>query len=372
VPDVASGTRGGSRLWLPLLVLAVIAGTMALGAGSTSATVRGLTSSQPPRTFFSVVTWPEPTPDQDAKIMAGGGIGSVRFGFYWPSIQPLPGTTQWNVLDGEMASLARRHLRPLPVLQGMPTWLDTNPYAYPHTKLQLDAWLALLKAGVRRYGPHGQFWAEHPELPNDPIRAWQVWNEPNHYFGGLPTKGRARAYAGLLRASAEAIRSVDPSAKIVLAGLGPGLALPTQVPYYKFLNQLYGLHAQRWFDVVADHPYAPGFNAVMQQVRKTAAVMRRHHDRSPLWLTEFGWASNRPKGYRDAGLGKGPRGQATILRRSYKYLIANRRKLDLARVYWFYWIDGTKAELPEGLAFGLRRHDLSPKPAWRTFEKFAR
>ncbi len=145
------------------------------------------------------------------------------------------------------------------------------------------------------------------------------------------------------------------------------------MPYYKFLSQLYRIHAQRWFDVVADHPYAASFKAAMQQIRRTAAVMKRHHDRKrPLWLTEFGWASNHPKGYRDAALGKGPRGQARILRRSYKYLIAHRRRLHLGRVYWFDWIDGKKSQLPEGLAFGLRRQNFKPKPAWRAFERFAR
>ena len=38
---------------------------------------------------------------------------------------------------------------------------------------------------ARRYGPGGSFWDRHPRLPRLPVRAWQVWNEPN-----LPVFGR--------------------------------------------------------------------------------------------------------------------------------------------------------------------------------------
>ena len=40
-------------------------------------------------------------------------------------------------------------------------------------------WAEFASRLVRRYGPDGQFWASNPDLPYHPIRAWQVWNEPN-------------------------------------------------------------------------------------------------------------------------------------------------------------------------------------------------
>jgi hypothetical protein len=362
--------RGGSLLRLPLAACAVGAiACLGLIGSSAHAAHR---SGHVPRSFFGVVPITAISV-HDARLMAKGGIGSARISLNWAIAQNSQGAYQWAPFDSAISALASRRIRIVATLQGMPGWLESNPYAVPRTRRERRAWNAFIRAAVRRFGPHGRFWAEHPKLPYDPIRAWQVWNEENHYFGGLPTKGRARRYLGLLRMTAKAIRSTEPSTTIVLGGLGPGLALKSQVPYNRFLNQLYRLHAQRWFDVVDDHPYAAGFKSSMTQIRRTAAVMRRHHDHgSPLWLTEFGWASNRPKGYRDAGLGKGPRGQARILGRSYRYLIAQRRNLNLGRVYWFSWADPKHSQLPEGLAFGLRRHDLSPKPAWRTFERFAR
>ena len=44
-----------------------------------------------------------------------------------------------------------------------------------------------VSGAVERYGPGGSFWAEHPSLPQRPIRTWQIWNEENFkYFVAKP------------------------------------------------------------------------------------------------------------------------------------------------------------------------------------------
>ena len=69
-----------------------------------------------------------------------------------------------------------------------------------------------------RYGPQGSLWAERPDLPRVPVRAWQIWNEPNltRYWSEQP-------FAPLLRAAAQGGRrgagAADPGATVVLAGL---------------------------------------------------------------------------------------------------------------------------------------------------------
>ena len=85
-----------------------------------------------------------------------------------------------------------------------------------YTLAQRRAWSSFLRALVGRYGPTGSFWKLHPELPKEPIRTWQIWNEENdHRFA----EASVRDYVGLLRGSAPAIRSVDPDARILLGGL---------------------------------------------------------------------------------------------------------------------------------------------------------
>ena len=67
-----------------------------------------------------------------------------------------------------------------------------------------------MTALVARYGPAGTLWAERPDLPRLPIRAWQVWNEPNltRYWSQQPF---ARSYVTLLRAAHAAVRAADPA-----------------------------------------------------------------------------------------------------------------------------------------------------------------
>ena len=58
----------------------------------------------------------------------------------------------------------------------------------------------------------GSLWAERPDLPRVPIRAWQIWNEPNltRYWSEQPF---ARSYVRLLRAADAALRGGRPAAR---------------------------------------------------------------------------------------------------------------------------------------------------------------
>ena len=83
--------------------------------------------------------------------------------------------------------------------------------------------MTYLAALVERYGPEGTFWTDHPELPKHPLREWQIWNEPHlPAYWDAPEKGPygyARSYPLLLRSSYNIVKSLDPGAKIVLAGI---------------------------------------------------------------------------------------------------------------------------------------------------------
>ena len=84
---------------------------------------------------------------------------------------------------------------------------------------------------------------------------YQIWNEPNlkKYFIPYPAP---KEYAQLLQLSSNAIKSVDPKAKIVLGGM-PGNG---DVKAWTFLDALYKQvkvpNVARYFDAAALHPYA--------------------------------------------------------------------------------------------------------------------
>ena len=87
-----------------------------------------------------------------------------------------------------------RHRRPTP------GWAARRPGDLAAPPARPGAAQAFAAALVARYGPRGTFWAEHPDLPRLPIRAWQVFNEPNH-TGFWSEPPYAPTYVAALRAA---------------------------------------------------------------------------------------------------------------------------------------------------------------------------
>jgi hypothetical protein len=171
--------------------------------------------------------------------------------------------------------------------------------------------------------------------------------------------------------SAKVIRSADPKARVVLAGLGPGRAKNRQIYSARFLNQVYRAGGKPFFDVVADHPYAANVRDMAELLKDAAAVMRGHHDDAPLWVDELGWASGRLPNY---PLTVGPRGQARLLKASFHYILRHRGSLHIRRLLWFDWRDPGYVGLHcHGcFDFGLVRSDRRRKYAYRAYRAIAK
>jgi hypothetical protein len=91
------------------------------------------------------------------------------------------------------------------------------------------------------------------------VRAYQVWNEPNlaREWGAHPPD--PAEYVELLKACYIGIKSADPNALVVSAGLSPtGNGLPEAIPEDEFLVGMYEAGASPYFDLLGVH--APGFN----------------------------------------------------------------------------------------------------------------
>ena len=151
--------------------------------------------------------------------MASSGVESVRAAFYWHEIQP-NGPDELNFTDTDAITLAaaRRGLGVLPVVHHTPTWAALNPGDPSSPPKNPDDFARILTALVTRYGPNGSLWAEHPEVTRQPIRSWQVWNEPNltRYWNRAPW---APSYVALLKRPHRALKAADPGSTTVMAGL---------------------------------------------------------------------------------------------------------------------------------------------------------
>ncbi len=258
-----------------------------------------------PSRFFGVM--PQgPLEAADYQKMGEANVGVLRFEMSWPAIDPSSDPTDfdWSSADAVVGSAAMNGVTTLPFVTSAPSWVleldghdcdpGTCPPYGPRGDAALAAFRAFVSAAAERYGPDGQFWAENPEIPELPIRAWQIWNEQNSPSFWKP-KPNVKAYAKLLDSAHRAISRVDPGAKVILGGMF-GTPLGGRKPAisaWDFLGKLYRLKgARRDFDGVAPHPYASKLAKVQDQVDLLRDAMVAAHDRdAELWITEIGWAS---------------------------------------------------------------------------------
>jgi hypothetical protein len=275
------------------------------------------------------------TDDAEWDRMAGAGVESVRVAFRWYQLQPEPQAIGFAPADAVVAAAARRGIGVLPVVEQPPAWAATRPGDTSSPPRDPAAVTAFLAALVGRYGPAGTFWAEHPELPRLPIRAWQVWNEPNH-LGVWSEQPYAPSYVRTLRAAATGIRQADPGATVVLAGLVNRSWLA--------LRELYKAGAHGLFDVVAIHPYTSKPKNVVRLVELAREEMRRRGDgRLPVWITELSWPAANTRSARDKvrkrfGFEATPAQQAVRLARALRLLSAARMRLRIGHVNWYTWL----------------------------------
>ena len=331
--------------------------------------------------FFGVAPQTTLTPGELGRL-AQGGVGTVRVYLNWAATDLTPADDNaWGAMDALVGAAAQNGVSVLPFVFGTPTWvvngLDnrtcpprTCSLFAPRSQAALAEWQRFLREAVERYGPNGEFFAQNPALPVVPITDWQLWNEQNS-FSFYEPKVDVNAYATLLTAGSQAVRSVDPDAKILLGGMfgtPEGVENP-KVFAWNYLRRLYrvpGIAAQ--FDGVAVHPYAARLTKVIQQVKLMRREIVRAHDTAEMWITEIGWSS----GKGDNPLERGKRGQASRLRESMRYLIGHKDSFNIRNVTWFAWRDLGGRPVCEwcGKAGLFNAGSLTPKPAWRTLMTF--
>ena len=160
--------------------------------------------------------------------MKAGGIESVRWPLIWAAIQPTAkGGYDWSCFDAVVETAARAGLQVLPSIGSTPSWLASKRRRCRSSNArQRAAWSAFLEAAVKRYGPGGEFWKQHAhggrqlrtgdrQAAADPRLA----DLERGQLLLLRLPGLAERYAKLVTISSQAIKPVDPGAKVILAGL---------------------------------------------------------------------------------------------------------------------------------------------------------
>jgi hypothetical protein len=360
----------------PRLALAALSALVLLACSATAAQAL-------PARFWGAVPQ-SPLGVEQYQRVHRGGVDTIRLPVNWGTAQPSEGAAfDWSATDSQISEAARTGIDVLPFLAGIPGWAErlvpvgggvAVPAHLPVKGSARAGWITFVKAAIARYGPRGSFWSENPGVPFRPLRNWQVWNEPNFKF--FVYKPNPTEYAQMVKITSTAIKSSDPGAKVILAGLFAwpkgGNAKTGNHNWFAsdFLESLYRVRgiASR-FDGIALHPYSAKYQLLTPQVEEVRDVMKKHHDAGTgIWITELGWSS----GPRSPGnsFAKGPAGQAKQLRGAFSLLKKNQRKWRIQRVYWFSIDDyGAACNFCDGS--GLFGAGFTPKKSWFEYVRFA-
>jgi hypothetical protein len=347
-----------------------------------------------PQGFVGMVVgpplFPDPAPNVDLTnqlgLMVSSGVENLRVSVDWASMQPyrswsaVPAAkkaafradgvdqvpTDFGALDALVGPAARDGLSVLPTVIDAPGWDGKRHRGrYLAAPTSDGPYGMFMKALVLRYGPHGSFWRKGS--PKVPIRSWQVWNEPNE-FGYWPYRRFAPSYVALVRAAHAAIKSADPGAKVVLAGLSNFS--------WTYLNEIYRVRgARRLFDAVGVHPYTREPKGVITIIGKVRQVMKHYGDaRKPIDADEMGWPSSLGQTSSTYGFETTEAGQASNIAAVLPMLAKERRRLGILGFDYYTWAG---VEHPNAYTFdfsGLLRFSAGQfiqKPGFTAFGRSA-
>jgi hypothetical protein len=306
--------------------------------------------------------------ERELQLAARTGVESIRAAVYWDIAQPYaPGTpappgyvsvdgvpTSFARFDAVVDAASRAGLRVLPVVIRSPAWARAAP---------TDKWSPPRRDAYARYAS----FLHALVLRYPQIRDWQVWNEPNAPWFWTIQPGIAD-YAALLRASATAIRTANPRARVILAGLS-GRSWPA-------LAELYRLGARRNFDAVALNPFTSRVTDVIRILERNRRVMASHGDaRKPLLVTETTWPSALGRLTTYYGYEETEQGQARRLRHAMLEFARQRHRLRITGVYWYTWMSRDSNTAYPFDWSGLRRFNgsrVTSKPALGALRRVAR
>ena len=209
------------------------------------------------------------------------GFTWLRQTFPWSQIEPEQGQFDWDRWDRIVQQSNGFNI--IAVLDTSPSWAAPASLQPPTSTLQFANFARLL---ALRYG--------------DRIDYYQIWDEPNlgdRWHGEV----NPIEYAEMLRQARDAIKQVDPTATIILAGLAPTIETSTaNMADWLYLRRLYEAGTHDLFDVVAGKPYGfdtpPDDHRIDPNVLNFQHIVLMHEEMAAhddtgkaLWATQFGW-----------------------------------------------------------------------------------
>lgn len=206
--------------------------------------------------------------------LIASGVKWVRISPEWGSIETAKGiydTAYLARLDNIVDYLHDHDVNIVWILCYTATWASSQPSADKPTRYKPADWadwedyVAFI---VGRY--------------DGKITHWEAWNEPDAHFW----KDSVSDYLTLLQKSYTGIKAVNSNNVVLIGGLADSHGIGS------FFDQLMGLGAKNYFDIVNYHAYGD-FTHHVALHQGTRDVMQKHGIPSrPIWITETGYTTN--------------------------------------------------------------------------------
>ena len=295
------------------------------------------------------------TVTREFDMMSEMHVKWVRADFFWPVIEAEPGEFDWSYSDEIVKEATARRMSVVAVLSHTPEWARGPGTTNDNPPTDVADFAAFARVAVARYASQG-------------VHIWEIWNEPNSSVFWKPRPDPDH-YGELFRASAPAIRTLDPTATVLTGGLTPGTTEEdrSRISQLAFVEQLYANGAAQLADAIAVHPYtfprlpadtgAPVVGGINEMPQLHQLMEHRGDGAKKVWITEFG----APTGNSRAAVSEDDQART----------ITQARKL----VQGWTWAgpliiyelrDGSTDPAVEGDNFGMVRRDYRLKPAGKT------
>jgi hypothetical protein len=205
--------------------------------------------------------WHEEAARRDLRLIHDIGFAWVKQHVSWRDIEGITkGHYDWYFTDRIVTDAEQSGLNVLFRLDREPVWAIASRDTYSDN------------GPPENPQDFGDFCHALADRYRGRVEAYQVWNEPNlaREWGGWPPN--PAEYVELLRACYIGVKTADPDALIISAGLSPtGNGPPEAMPDIEYLIGMYEAGAAPYFDLLGVN--APGFKAPPEVSPDQAAAM---------------------------------------------------------------------------------------------------
>jgi hypothetical protein len=216
-----------------------------------------------------------------------------RKDFPWSYFQPNPADNFTRLTDPNdyyqkfIANMTALGIKMLPILDYGVSWLDPIHGSYI-PPANISRWQQFVHASVTEY--------------QDRMQLWEVWNEPNNFYG--KTMGTWDDFFLVLITAARTIKLVNDSLDVLVGGLGGTqehdflealmanlTGTPANVPGYATAKDLFvGIAFHPYTGVPEDLAYSLSrYDEILARYNWTTAHGARH------WITEIGGETDDPE-----------------------------------------------------------------------------